>query len=246
MPFFKSVSVSIHAIDRWRERAAVYANESMYDVLRAFDKATRVADNAPVPVSRKEDSVYFYNQQHDIYFVLRVFNNRKALITTVVRFSDFCDQQPMIETEMIEVPQEPIRERTRLEQLQELIEERNSLKTDFHDLQRQLNSGELSKRERHSACTKLKSVQDHIKKVKEELRKFSNAEKGEVGKIKSIATREAAIPDEVSERREQLKAEREKLLQEIRLAHAYNEKEAIVLLQEKINTVKQELKELAS
>ena len=243
MPYFKSVSVTTHAVERWRERAAIYANESMWDVLRAFEKTVKVKDNEPIPVYRKKDSVYFYNQEFDIYFVLAVNDDRTATITTVVRFSDFCDQQPMIETEKIEIPPVPIVEKTELEKLMELKEQQASLKDDFNDLQKQLNDNP-SKRERHTLCTRLKITQGRLAKIKEELRRYSSGMRSNAAKLKMHNERIALIPIEVIEQVKSLRAERNRLLEQLRDAHAFNEVEAIARIKGELAGVKQQLKEL--
>ena len=78
------ILVSNHALERYRYRAAAYADASEQDVRQHFQFARRLEENESIPKKRGPDSLYFKDDYCGVYFVVRPLEKDKYLITTVL------------------------------------------------------------------------------------------------------------------------------------------------------------------
>ncbi len=72
--------VTQHAVDRWRERVAAYADAAGKEVLKAANEAVRVE---MVPFRRVPGSAYYHHEESGCYFVCEVVNASLHRILTV-------------------------------------------------------------------------------------------------------------------------------------------------------------------
>jgi hypothetical protein len=63
------LSVSAHALRRWRERAARYGDESLLHIEAAFYESVEVGPKDPLPTCRKSGARYFLHAATGCYFV---------------------------------------------------------------------------------------------------------------------------------------------------------------------------------
>lgn len=75
------VQVTQHALDRWLERCAQYANEDGKDILKAFGES-KPADI--VPFHKKPDTKYFYHAATNTYFACETAVKRYKIVTVLV------------------------------------------------------------------------------------------------------------------------------------------------------------------
>ncbi len=72
--------VTQHAVDRWRERVAAYADAAGKEVLKAATEAVRVE---MVPFRRVPGSAYYHHEESGCYFVCEVVHASLYRILTV-------------------------------------------------------------------------------------------------------------------------------------------------------------------
>jgi len=80
------VSVTDHALHRWRERAAVYGNATVDDVLTAFARSRRLADDELLPGDglRRSDTHYYRDPESGAYFVVMPVDVDRGVMLTVL------------------------------------------------------------------------------------------------------------------------------------------------------------------
>lgn len=71
-----------HAIQRWRERAALYGNETVHDVTAAAQEA-QIVQTTALPFPAKPNTTYLYHATRQLYFVVEPVSADEGRIVTV-------------------------------------------------------------------------------------------------------------------------------------------------------------------
>jgi hypothetical protein len=79
-PLAVEVIVTDHALERWRERAAVYGDETVADVQRAFEQAVEL-ETPPYPMKPYPGRAYFGLPSLRVIFVCERQRNRLRVMT---------------------------------------------------------------------------------------------------------------------------------------------------------------------
>lgn len=90
------VHVSQHALERWRERAAEYATETIDHVIAAFGQATPLESNqVPLKFLKKRCEYYYHAPNHGL-FIVGPYRNGRMIITYAILPKPIQTKQPTI------------------------------------------------------------------------------------------------------------------------------------------------------
>jgi hypothetical protein len=88
------INATTHAVERWRERVALYGDEDGRDLLAAFRESRLVEMDEPCPFARSKGSRYYFHEKIKCWFIVDPTDGTCEKIVSVVMPSDGVRHKP--------------------------------------------------------------------------------------------------------------------------------------------------------
>lgn len=79
----RTIEVTRHALERWRQRASTYADDGIGSVVAAVRASRLCAKNESLPFNRRKGRTYRHSAEFRCYFVLDAKDAKKATVVTI-------------------------------------------------------------------------------------------------------------------------------------------------------------------